>query len=92
MSDDRSESFLPGGAEVPGVGTGSLGREAPESFDNYMTTGANFVVGGDAEVRDGLHKVGTFGKHTILTDEDEFLGGEGSAPMPLQYFLAGTAF
>ena len=29
---------------------------------------------------------------SIVCDEPPFLGGEGTAPQPLQYFLAGTAF
>ena len=30
--------------------------------------------------------------YSIVCDEPAFLGGEGTAPQPLQYFLAGIAF
>ncbi len=91
MTDTTANTFSPGGAEIPGIAAGSAGR-TPDSLDNYVTHGADFVLSGDTEVKGGFQKIGTFGKHTILTDEDKFLGGEGTAPMPLQYFLAGTAF
>ena len=91
MAESTPLQFLAGGEPIPGISPGSSGR-APESLENYVTHGADFVLSGDTEVQDGFHKVGTFGTHTILTDEDKFLGGEGTAPMPLQYFLAGAAF
>ena len=92
MVDSHAAPFLAGGEPIPGISPGSRNRTTPDSLDTYITEGANFVLSGDTEVQDGFHKVGTFGHHTILTDEDKFLGGEGAAPMPLQYFLAGTAF
>lgn len=91
MSETTSETFRPGGEAIPGIRSGSAGR-TPDSLEHYVTHGADFVLSGDVEVKDGFQKIGSFGTHTILTDENKFLGGEDKAPMPLQYFLAGTAF
>ncbi len=39
-----------------------------------------------------VHSVETMGAFTVESDEPARLGGKGTAPQPLQYFLAGTAF
>ena len=73
-----------------------------------MTEAASFSIAAETEVMPGQRKIGkmlppgryvggefrTGDGHTysIVCDEPPFLGGEGTAPQPLQYFLAGTAF
>ena len=39
-----------------------------------------------------VHSLETMGAFTVECDEPARLGGAGTAPQPLQYFLAGTAF
>lgn len=41
---------------------------------------------------DGEFRVGDGHTYSIVCDEPPFLGGEGTAPQPLQYFLAGIVF
>jgi hypothetical protein len=40
----------------------------------------------------GRPTVGNAGAFAILSDEGPNLHGQGAAPLPLQYFLAGIAF
>lgn len=40
----------------------------------------------------GEFRTGDGHTYSIICDEPPFLGGEGTAPQPLQYFLAGIAF
>ena len=46
---------------------------------------------GSIEV-DGEATPGHVGDHAIVSDEPPALGGGATAPVPLQYFLAGIAF
>ena len=64
-----------------------------ERLQEYVTVGREFTIFGDTEVLDGHRKVGEFGGFTIYSDEmPTLLGGGGTAPRPLDYFCAGTAF
>lgn len=44
------------------------------------------------EIAGQTEMVGNAGTFAILSDEGPSLDGEGAAPLPLQYFLAGIAF
>lgn len=67
-------------------------EEIRERLHEYVTVGANFTMGGDVDLVSGQQKTGHFGPFTIECDEPEALGGTGSAPQPLQYFLAAIPF
>jgi len=41
---------------------------------------------------DGVFETSGANAFTIVCDEPKFMGGEDTAPLPLQYFLAGIAF
>ena len=67
-------------------------EELRERLHEYVTVGANFTMEGDVDLVGGQQKVARFGPFTIECDEPEALGGEGTAPQPLQYFLAAIPF
>ena len=46
----------------------------------------------EVETREGQLKQGTAGQYTVMCDEGPHLGGKGSAPPPLHYFLLATGF
>ena len=78
------------------------------SLHNFVTEAASFTIATETEALAGQRKLGKMlppGRHvggefrtgdghtySIVCDEPPFLGGEGTAPQPLQYFLAGIAF
>ena len=58
--------------------------------DNEMLKMAVFSdITGDIAGRPAIGNAGAF---AILSDEGPNLHGQGAAPLPLQYFLAGIAF
>ena len=78
-----------------------------DRLNEYVTVGGEIAYAGDVEIGpDQTLKTGTFyrpvadthrdgsetGRFAILSDEGPALGGSGSAPSPLQYFLAAIAF
>lgn len=67
-------------------------EELRERLHEYVTVGADFTMGGDVCLVDGQRKTARFGPFTIECDEPEALGGTGTAPQPLQYFLAAIPF
>jgi hypothetical protein len=78
------------------------------SLDDFVTAAASFSIAADTEALPGQRKLGKMyppGRYiggefrmgdghtySIVCDEPPFLEGEGTAPQPLQYFLAGIAF
>jgi uncharacterized OsmC-like protein len=56
----------------------------------------------DAQIMDGMRKLAvarlvrrgevSSEVFSLVSDEDPHLGGDGSAPTPLMYFVAGVAF
>jgi len=44
------------------------------------------------QTKEGQLKEGKAGQFTVMCDEGPRLGGKGSAPPPLQYFLLATGF
>ena len=51
-----------------------------------------FVMEGDAEALEKMRKQGNFSGFTIYCDEGPHLDGDGTAPRPLDYFLAAICF
>lgn len=51
-----------------------------------------FTLRASIKVVHNLLKEARTGKFHFRSDELEMLGGEGEAPMPLQYFLAAVGF
>ena len=51
-----------------------------------------FFLQVEVETKDGQLKEGRAGRFTIECDEGPNLGGKGSAPPPLHYFLLAAGF
>jgi hypothetical protein len=62
-----------------------------------VTTGSSsasgrFFLTAEVETRGAQLKEGRAGRFSVLCDEGPALGGQGSAPPPLHYFLLATGF
>ena len=69
--------------------------EVPKTVNDAEAKLARQVIGtfeGDVDLVDGQRKVARFGPFTIECDEPEAIGGSGTAPQPLHYFLASIPF
>ena len=62
-----------------------------EASDNQMFKMGTFY-GADEKFSDDESSGVRAGTFALLSDEGETLRGQGMAPLPLQYFLAGIAF
>jgi len=67
-------------------------EELRDRLHKYVTVGTNFTFEGDVDLVEGQRKVARFGPFTIECDEPEAIGGSGTAPQPLHYFLAAIPF
>ena len=65
-----------------GGGDMTMGGETP----------GRIVLRVEVETKEGQLKQGTAGQFTVMCDEGPHLGGKGTAPPPLHYFLLATGF
>ena len=63
----------------------------PPALDPRVTYREN-VIEADCETLEKMRKVGRIKQFTIYCDEGERLGGDNTAPSPLEYFTAGIGF
>lgn len=66
--------------------------QTPPGLDPLNTARRTFELEATAHTVGGMLKEGHVGEFTLMCDEGPRLGGEGSAPTPLQYLLVSLAF
>ena len=59
---------------------------------NPAPDGGRFFLQVAVETSGAQLKQGTAGQYTVMCDEGPALGGQGSAPPPLHYFLLAAGF
>ena len=57
-----------------------------------QTAKRTIVIEGDAETLERQRKVSRIRESTIYCDEGTAIGGDGSAPTPMEYFLSSILF
>ena len=80
----RLEEFVTVGGDITHAGDIEVTANQMLKMGTFYRTGAHF------DRQEGDHA--EFGGVTLVTDEGLTLGGNGTAPAPLQYFLAGIGF
>ncbi len=80
----RLEEFVTVGGDITHAGDIEVTANQMLKMGTFYRTGAHF------DRQEGVQ--GEFGAVALVTDEGPTLGGEGTAPAPLQYFLAGIGF
>jgi hypothetical protein len=80
----RLEEFVTVGGDITHAGDIEVSANQMLKMGTFYRTGAHF----DRQESDRTE----FGGVTLVTDEGLTLGGNGTAPAPLQYFLAGIGF
>ncbi len=81
---ERLHDFVTIGGDIAHAGDIEVTANQMLKMGTFYRTGLHFARQADDPT--------DFGGVSLVSDEGESLGGEGTAPAPLQYFLAGIGF
>jgi hypothetical protein len=69
-----------------------MSETPPPGLDPNRTEPRTVIIEADAQTLHGMLKEGHSRQFTVMSDEGPRLGGDDTAPTPLQYFLLGLGF